>query len=88
MTKKQRQESDALGTIRGNKDKNSVNRLRNMERFVLDRVDEDKEIELGVLELCACRDWGRECERGVEERGIIFCGNKKPECVARWKERR
>jgi len=88
MTKKQRQESDALGTIRGNKDKNSVNMLRNMERFALDRVDEDKKIEPGVLELCACRDWGRECERSVEKKGILFCPEMKPECVARGKERR
>jgi hypothetical protein len=88
MNNKQRQESQILGMIRSNKGKNSVNRLRNMERFALNRADEDKEAKSGVLELCACRDWGRGCERSVEKRGILFCPEMKPECVARGKERR
>jgi hypothetical protein len=63
-------------------------RLRSMETMILSRVGDDKESKAIVLELCACRDWGRECERSVEKKGILFCREKTPECVARGKERR
>lgn len=86
---KLRSDADVLGTYRDNSKKiPGGNRMRALETLALSRPDEEVKIDLDLLDLCACRNWGRECERGVEKKGIIFCGEKKPECVARGKERR
>lgn len=87
MTKKQRQESDALGTIRNNQQTVDGFRLRSLETVALSRADENIEMSPRVLELGVFREWCIICERGVEEKGIIFCGDKKPECIAREKGR-
>lgn len=60
--------------------------IRKVEGEALDIVGEGR--SLIDYDLCACRDWGKVCERSVDKKGFLFCPEKKSECVARGKERR